>query len=214
MDYDAVYRKTDHYFGADPDPLLVRFFPLLDRNRRVLDIGTGQGRHAFYLAKSGFQVDAVDSSVEAVKTIAATAKREGLPIRTYRSGFDSFFPETDGYGGILLFGLIQTLPWDQIDFLIEMVRVWCAAGGLVFITAWNTTDPSYEDCQTNWKTIGRNSFREKEGEIRTFLSENEILKLFADFDVVHHREGLGPLHRHGDDPPQRHGRVEAVFKVS
>ncbi len=213
MDYDSVYRKTDHYFGADPDPLLVRFYSLLERRHRVLDMGAGQGRHTFFLARSGFEVDAVDVSAEAVKAVTATAAREGLPVRAYHSGFDRFFPRSDRYGGVLLFGLLQTLAWDQIDFLIEMVRLWCAAGGLIFVTAWNTTDPSYEECRATWKTLGRNSFRAKSGEIRTFFSPGEILKVFPDFDVIHHWEGQGPLHRHGDEPPERHGRVEAVFKA-
>lgn len=51
-----------------------------------------------------------------------------------------------------------------------------------------------------------------EGEIRTYLEPGEILGLFGDWEILHHREGLGPEHRHGDRPPERHSRIEALVR--
>jgi SAM-dependent methyltransferase len=211
-DYNKTYNRFSDYFGRDPDPLLVDHYHLINRSGRVLDVGAGQGRQALFLARQGFGVDAIDPSREAIKTLAEIARSERLAVRTFQRSFDTFFPDTSYYSAILLFGLLQILTWDQIDFLTEMVEIWTHRDSLLFVTAWTLDDPSVDACRETWKTIGRNSFESPAGEIRTFLERNEILKVFHEYENLHHREALGPLHRHGDSPPEQHGRVEAVFR--
>ncbi len=46
---------------------------------------------------------------------------------------------------------------------------------------------------------------------RLFLEKGEILKLFFRWEVEHHWEGLGKLHKHGAGKRERHGDVEAVL---
>ena len=50
------------------------------------------------------------------------------------------------------------------------------------------------------------------GSLGTFLEPGEIVDLFRFLEVVDHQEFLGPEHRHGDGPPERHGRAEAVLR--
>ena len=57
---------------------------------------------------------------------------------------------------------------------------------------------------------GRSSTPRDRG--RTYLEPGELAGLFPDFELVHSWEGLTPEHRHGDGPPERHGRAEAVFR--
>ena len=47
----------------------------------VLDIGTGAGRNALYLAQKGFDVTAVDNSEEKLSLLKTTAK--GLQIKLH-----------------------------------------------------------------------------------------------------------------------------------
>jgi len=101
MRYDEVYCKTKSYFGAEPEPLLKHHRHLLDKSHRILDIGAGQGRHALFLAREGFKVDAIDSSKVAIETVSAMAAKENLDIRTYQSSFETFEPETDFFGSDL-----------------------------------------------------------------------------------------------------------------
>ena len=114
--------------------------------------------------------------------------------------------------GILLFGLIQILSWAQIETLMARINAWTDKNSLVLISAWSVNDPSYPRVSHDWEKCGKNSFKKEDGQFRTYLEPDEILTLFHGFEVVHHWEGLGPWHSHGDRPPERHSRVAAVLK--
>lgn len=50
--------------------------------KTILDIASGDGRNAIYLAKLGFKVDAIDFSIEALNRLDYFANRENLKIKT------------------------------------------------------------------------------------------------------------------------------------
>jgi tellurite methyltransferase len=214
MRYDEVYSKTKSYFGAEPEPLLKDHLHLLDTSHRILDIGAGQGRHTLFLAREGFEMDALDPSKVAIETVSAMAEKENLDIRTYQCRFETFEPETDFYSGILIFGLVQILSWESIDLLLEKILSWTRTGSLVFARAFTTKDQSFARTRRSreWKPSGKKSFTDERGHFRTYLKEGEILSLFGDFEVIYHWEGLGPKHRHSDGPFEQHAEVEAVFQ--
>jgi SAM-dependent methyltransferase len=210
--FDGVYSSVPNYFGAEPDPLLKGHFDLIDRNRPVLDIGCGQGRHAFFLARRGFSVDALDPSSVGLEQVAKTASEEALSIRTICGGFADLGELKAEYGCILIFGLIPLLDRDGIDELIETVEATLGPGGTLFITAFGTWDPAYPNHESTRENEGSDSFRSIDGSLGTFLEPGEIVNLFPFLEVVDHQEFLGPEHRHGDGAPERHGRAEAVLR--
>jgi cyclopropane fatty-acyl-phospholipid synthase-like methyltransferase len=214
VEYNETYRNTENYFGTEPEPLLKDHTHLLDKSHRILDLGVGQGRHSLFLARQGFQVDAIDPSKVAIEKVSAMAAQEGLSIRVYRSGYQTFVPQTDFYSGILIFGLIQILPWEAIEVLLRKVKVWTRVGSLVFVRAFTTSDRSFAHAvrSQEWKSIGRNSFTDGHGKFRTYLESAEILDLFGDYKPIYHWEGLGPKHRHADGPMERHAEVEGLFQ--
>jgi SAM-dependent methyltransferase len=62
-----------------PSRLLVDHTPLLHEGK-ALDIATGYGRNAFYLAAQGYQVNGVDRDEAAVAFCNAEAGRRSLPF--------------------------------------------------------------------------------------------------------------------------------------
>lgn len=214
MQYDETYRTTEDYFGAEPERLLTNHYHRIEKPGRVLDLGVGQGRHALFLARKGYTVDAIDPSKVAVETVSAMAAKERLPIFTYRCGFETFEPHTDFYSGILIFGLIQILSRKSIQLLLEKITAWTRKGSVVFVRAFTTQDSSFPVTRRSpeWRVCGRNSFSDGHGHFRTYLEPGEILKLFGDFQVIYHWEGHGPEHRHANGPPERHAETEGVFR--
>jgi tellurite methyltransferase len=212
MEYDEAYDKTKAYFGSEPTAVLKKYYHLIDKDNPVLDIGIGQGRNAIFLSRNGYEVDGIDPSKVAVNTISAIARKENLPIRTYHCGFEDFNSPVDRYSAVLIFGLIQFQSWKVIDLLLQKVKTWTTKGSLVFVTAFSTEDPAFRQYSKEWKKIGKNSFSDEDGRVATHLEPGEILKLFKDYSVIHHWEGLGSKHRHGDDPIEQHWVVEAVFR--
>ncbi|HUH98656.1 MAG TPA: class I SAM-dependent methyltransferase [Anaerolineales bacterium] len=212
MLYDETYANTKNNFGEEPEPVLRDYYHKINTSKPVLDIGAGQGRHAFFLARAGFEVDAIDPSKVAAETISALAVSEKLPVRAYQCSFDEFVPQTDFYSGILIFGVIQILTWKEIDCLRDKLKQWTHPGSLIFITGFTIADASFVRYSRIWKPIGKNSFAGEQGNLRTYLEAGEILDLFKEYSVVHHWEGLGPEHRHGNGPTERHAMAEVVLQ--
>lgn len=211
MDYDKAYRRTENVFGPDPEEILTVYYYRINKSRPVLDIGAGQGRNGLFLAREGFVVDAIDPSGVATEIVSTAARKEDLAVRTHRCGFETFTPDLP-YSAILLFGIIQEQSWESITLLLEKIHIWSSRGSLLFATAFTTDDPAFVRDSEASQAVGKNSFADHDGTIRTYLKSGEMLGLFHRWKVIHYWEGMGPEHRHGDGPPERHAKVEAVFQ--
>ena len=211
-DYDEAYRRAA-WFGTDPSPLLDEHRELLPAGARVLDIGMGQGRHALPLARAGCRVTGIDTSSVAVQTVGEVAAAEDLAVEALRRDYRELTDPDEPWDAVLCFGLLPMLPVAEVGPLVERLRRWVRPGGLLFVTGWHTDDPAFGDLGGAWQRSGPRSFHEPDtGRHRFFLHPDEILDLFAGWEVVCHREGLGEPHRHGDGPVERHGTVEALFR--
>ncbi len=218
--FNRAYSSSSNYFGDEPEQILVVHADRIDVSRPALDIGTGQGRNALFLAKQGIEVDAIDPSEKAVSITAAAAKSLKLPVLATRAEFDRFDPRRDGiagsrfesYGAICLFGLIQLLTPASIQLMAKKNLKWSDTGTLLFVTAFTTNDPSFPAVSKQWTPIGAFSYTDPEGAVKTYLEPGQAPGLFDGFSVLHHWEGMGPEHRHGDGPLQQHAMVEMVLE--
>ena len=210
--FDAAYRSTPDYFGAEPEASLVRFADLLDLSQPVLDVGCGQGRNTVFLARRGFSVDALDPSPVAVEQVGSLAEEKGLSVRTIRGTFKDLKNDDRRYGGILLFGLIPLLSRSEIAELVPFVMSRLGSGGFLFVTAFGTWDPDFPHRAGTWSKEDENPFRSPDGRLRTYLEPGELTALFPDLSPVYSSEGMTPEHRHGDGPTERHGVAEAVLR--
>ena len=210
--FDSEYSATPDLFGAEPESSLVRFADRLDPSRTVLDVGCGQGRNSLYLARRGLTVDALDPSQVAVEQVGRAAAAHDLPIRTIPGTFQDLGDTGRDYSGILVFGLIPVLTRPQIGELVRAVDTHLGAGGHLWITAFGTWDPDYPLRAADWVEEDRNSFRSPDGRLRTYLESGELVALFPGLETIHSWEGLGPEHRHGNEPVERHGMAEAVLR--
>ncbi|MGD8780726.1 MAG: class I SAM-dependent methyltransferase [Ignavibacteria bacterium] len=212
MSFNKIYKEVKNVFGSEPEEILVKYFDMLNKSKPVLDIGCGQGRNSIFLAGKGYNVDAVDTSIVAVEELKKIAIAKELKIQTYRSGFQSFLPCTNYYSGILVFGLIQILSENDFAKLKQKLEAWTGRDSLIFITAFGTADPSFEKYSTSWDAASKNNFTDDKGNYRRFLEPGEILSLFNEYEVIHHREGFGKEHHHGDGKLEKHYMVEVVLK--
>ena len=211
MNYDEYYKINENVFGKEPERILVKFSNLISKEHPVLDIGSGQGRNTVYLSKSGYSVDAIDTSLFSIQLLEELKETEKLNFRTFHSDYKNYIGNKN-YSAVLLFGLMQILDWEEIDLLIKKISGWLKAGGLLFITSFTTSDESYNIIMKDSKKIGKNSYLKEDGKIRTFFEPGELKKLFPEYKILHYWEGTGPEHRHGNSPVERHALVEAVFQ--
>lgn len=208
--YDEAYQTPD-LFGADPSDLLEKHADLLPEGCRVLDVGVGQGRNALPLARRGCDVLGIDLSQEAVDQVNAAAKKEKLLLEAVHQDFMSYEPER-AFDAVMCFGLMPELDLRGCASLVGRLHHWTRPGGTLFLTAWHTGDPSFAACREDWQRRSSRTFRHPDdGRSRLFLESGEILQLFFRWEVVHHWEGMGPEHRHGEGEKERHGIVQVVL---
>jgi SAM-dependent methyltransferase len=67
---------ADRHASRQPSPWIVRFAHLVPPGARVLDVATGQGRHARYFASRGAYVVAVDRDTAALVALAGLPRIE------------------------------------------------------------------------------------------------------------------------------------------
>lgn len=84
--WDAFYADRERgvpFFRDVPDESLVAWHEagLIPAGGRVLDLGSGPGRNAVWLAQQGYAVDAVDLSAEAVRWGRERAASAGADVR-------------------------------------------------------------------------------------------------------------------------------------
>jgi len=212
IDYDIIYRTQKDYFGTKPHDILKQNYSLIDKNLPVLDIGAGQGRNTLFLSKKGFKVAAIDKSKVSIDIIREKVENEHLSVYPLNSDFESFNPENCKYSAILLFGIIQELTWQSITDLIEKIDKWTLPGSLLFITAHTIEDPEYKTAIEKYKKIGKNSFIDNYGNIKTYMEKDEISKIFCKFAKVYYWEGIGNLHSHDGVNTHQHGSVIAILQ--
>lgn len=72
-------RVAHQLIGADPPParFLIKQLPRLPKGK-VLDVASGTGRHALFLASLGYQVDAIDRDDQALAQLSSTAHARNL----------------------------------------------------------------------------------------------------------------------------------------
>jgi SAM-dependent methyltransferase len=70
--------------------LLTRHRQLLPASGYALDVACGDGRHALWLARQGFTVDAIDIAHSALSRLTDLARREGLAVRAVQADLEHF----------------------------------------------------------------------------------------------------------------------------
>jgi SAM-dependent methyltransferase len=66
---------------SSPSSWLVQHAGLLPRDGRALDVASGRGRHALWLAEHGLTTVAVDRDADAMRALNEAARARHLPLR-------------------------------------------------------------------------------------------------------------------------------------
>lgn len=79
--YKEIYSNPEkpRPFGKNPTSMVEKI-PDYIKQGKVMDLGAGDGRNCSYLAKKGFQVTAIDFSVEGIRKLKKLAEKKGLKI--------------------------------------------------------------------------------------------------------------------------------------
>lgn len=99
--WEDRYRSGDYNPREHPAPLLPENVDWLP-DGRALDLATGQGRNALFLAEHGYDVDAVDIAPAALEEARRRADDRGVTVEWIAADIDEFELPTDAYDVITI----------------------------------------------------------------------------------------------------------------
>lgn len=163
-DWDRRYSEGEYISERNPSRLLVEFLPMLPKGR-ALDIACGEGRNAIYLARQGFEVDAID-----ISGVAINRGREAagdLKVNFAVADLEGFEMPEDTYDLIINFNYLQRS-------LVQGIKKGLKIGGYILFETYTLE-------------------QQKLGPPRNpefLLGPNELLRLFSDLHIIYYREGV------------------------
>ena len=166
--WDKRFGRKEFALGKEPNPFLKRHIHLLPKGR-ALDVATGEGRNAVFLAQNGFDVDAVDISQKGLKKAQKLAREKGVKINTFLFDLDQYPIAKERYDLIANFYFLKRS-------LIPRIRKGLKKGGRVV----------FETYLLEHKTLGVGGPKQA----KYFLKPNEPLRLFRNFRILFYREGI------------------------
>ncbi len=166
--WDKRFGRMEFALGKEPNPFLKRHIHLLPKGR-ALDVATGEGRNAVFLAQNGFDVDAVDISQKGLKKARKLAREKGVKINTFLVDLDQYPIAKERYDLIANFYFLKRS-------LIPRIRKGLKKGGRVV----------FETYLLEHRTLGVGGPKQA----KYFLKPNEPLRLFRNFRILFYREGI------------------------
>ncbi len=184
--WGMMYAEHADMFGREPSYPARRAAEMfaISGAKRILELGSGQGRDTLFFLRHGFQTYALDYSEEGLDAIQKKADLTGLSasLTTIRHDVrqrlpfeDNFF---DGCYSHMLYCMAVSTP--ELEFLSEEVRRVLKPGGLNIYTVRHTADPHYgtgiDRGDDMWETGG--------GFIVHFFSREKIEHLAKGYEIV------------------------------
>lgn len=163
--WESRYRERSDDGVRPPSQFLVEQCRQLPRGR-ALDVATGDGRHALYLARRGWAVDAIDFAYAGLACLVGIARRDRLPVTALQADLEVFPLPRDHYDAIVNVRYLQRS-------LTEALKCALRPGGMIV-----------------FETFLRDQQRLGHPKNPAFLLERgELADRFRDFEMLAYREG-------------------------
>ena len=124
--WNERYAGPSLVWGAGPNCFVAEQLAALEPGR-ALDLGTGDGRNAIWLAERGWQVTGVDFSAVGLARAAELARQRGVAADWVQADLLSYQPAPAAYD-LVLIAYIQ-LPADDLAHLVRAAATALAPGG-------------------------------------------------------------------------------------
>lgn len=124
--WDERYAGPELVWGSGPNCFVAGELAALPPGRAI-DLGTGEGRNAIWLAERGFTVTGVDFSRVGLARAAELAAERGVSVDWVHADLLGYQPTPGGYD-LVLIAYIQ-LPADRLTELVRTAAAAVAPGG-------------------------------------------------------------------------------------
>jgi thioredoxin reductase/2-polyprenyl-3-methyl-5-hydroxy-6-metoxy-1,4-benzoquinol methylase len=137
--WDARYGATDQIWSGNPNPHLVTVATDL-AGGDALDVGSGEGADAIWLAANGWRVTAVDISAVALRRAAARAAGTGVDVAWEQADVMTWDPAPRQFD--LVSAQFMHLPRAPLQALHRRLAAAVRPGGTLLVVGHHPTDLS------------------------------------------------------------------------
>ncbi|WP_336136658.1 class I SAM-dependent methyltransferase [Natronomonas amylolytica] len=186
--WDERFEREEYPTDLEPSPVLRRYLDACP-DGRALDIATGTGRNAVFLAGEGYRVDAIDQSRPGLRLARENARDRGVADRIdwIQADVESYaFPPAT-------YDLVTISFYRAVDRLPD-IKASLTPGGVLFVQHHLRTDESAESGPTD---------------DRYRFAANELLHACLDLTVLQYAERIEER-----DDGRRNAVVEIVARNS
>jgi SAM-dependent methyltransferase len=167
--WDERFATGSYPTDPDPSPVLDRYVESFPAGR-ALDVATGTGRNAVFLAEQGYEVDGLDQSREGLRIARETAEERGVGDRTnwIQGDVPSYEFPTSAYDVVTI---SFYRPMDRLPDIKAALR----PGGVLFV-------------QHHLRSADESVYEVGPSTDRYRFATNELLHACLDLTVLHYSE--------------------------
>jgi len=193
--YNPKYSQKEFYWGIKPHKLVIESIKYLPPSTKVLDLGCGEGKNSFYLAKKGFDVSSIDISEVGIKKLQDFAKKEKLKIKAEVCGANSFLDVCEEFDAIFCMNVLQFIDQKNIVSIINKINSKTKSKGLNVVASFVAETEKQKQI-----VMSRG---------RYLFDEGELKKIYKDWKILFYEEKLGDWETHGE-LRHRHFKVKLI----
>lgn len=154
--------------------------------KRILDLGSGLGRHSIFFAKQGFEVYSLDISEYAIDYLTSWCKKEDLNINVRLGDIVSLPYENDFFDCVFAYHSISHADTIGMNKIVSEIKRVLRTDGEVYASL--CSKESWEFCQPGYPHLDENTVIKKEEgpemDVPHFYANREdILCLLTDFNI-------------------------------
>ena len=188
-DWDEIFSEKGKVF-TEPHQDMDKIATLFEEKgvRRILDIGSGTGRHLLYFSKKGFEVYGMDASLKGISIAKKWLSEENLKAEIILHRMEEKFPyKDDFFDAIISIQVIHHNKMKNIKITISEIERVLKKGGIIFITFPRLKGRSG---LKDWKLkeIEKNTYIPQAGQEKGlphhFFTIEEIHDLFHSFNLL------------------------------
>ena len=171
--WDSRFSAPDYIFGRAPNRFLVSQAALFRPGMRVLDVATGEGRNAVWLAQQGCEVTGVDISPKGLEKARRLASEAGVTVRYELGDVRDYAWQADAFDAVVTIFIQFAAPHER-EAVFEGMQRAVRSGGCVVLQG-------YTPKQLEYKTGGP-------PQVEHMYTEPLLREAFAGWHIVHLRE--------------------------
>lgn len=117
--WNKKFSRDGYLYGTNPNQFIKNSFVNFKKDQTVLCLGEGEGRNAIFLAKEGFDVEAIDASDIGLNKLFEQSKIENVEIKTACMDINDW--QVSKKYGAILFSFLH-LKIDELKTLIKKIE--------------------------------------------------------------------------------------------